>query len=402
MRNSLTINTQRIFTNGFLFCLATLPIFSLFWQDSIGILSIKLNWVGYSIFIGTTILTILLRKQIPLPTFYLTVCTVLYLTLAFIRTSDVETPIRLYISLLPFTFLEYFNSNNLLYKWFWILFSVTICVPLYFSYQQYQGTYPYFEFDTIDGESVGRISGGYNKPMNLICFLFPFFLAGLYFIQHKKFLGYLMVCLICSFLWIIGHRTSFIAFLIVLVASFFPTSSNKLIYAYYKYFLNFFVGLVFFVALFIIEKNFGLMDGLRGRIAMWLGHAENFFNSNLINIIFGKQEILLDHDKYSPHLVTRLIGSLEEAHNNTLRTIIYFGIAGYLLYCTLFRWLMMKTYHSTTDTRTRFLKFSCFIFLLLFGITNEPVYYSSLLWATMLGILPIFNKEKATLIPNLK
>jgi hypothetical protein len=73
---------------------------------------------------------------------------------------------------------------------------------------------------------------------------------------------------------------------------------------------------------------------------MWTAHAETFFSGNLFNKLFGFQRILADPKfAYEP-----LVGPLamEEAHNNTFRTIIFFGIVGYFFYSLFIRWLVIR------------------------------------------------------------
>jgi hypothetical protein len=127
---------------------------------------------------------------------------------------------------------------------------------------------------------------------------------------------------------------------------------------------------------------------LRGRIEMWTAHAETFFSGSLFNKLFGFQKILADPKfAYEP-----LIGPLamEEAHNNTFRTIIFFGIVGYFFYSLFIRWLVIRVYGSTENWDIRFIRFSCFTYLLLYMITNEPAYYGGYLYPILVCILPVF------------
>jgi len=393
---ALKTRNKKIIIASFLFCIALFPYISIFWQDYFPLVNVKINWLLYPILISGIIMVVLIREKAPSVFYLLLLFTLFYLLLIALKGEEFETLFRFSTAVLPFSFIDFFYDEKISAKnmrLFWIVYCLCFSVPLYYAYLQYVGKMPYYDFDVQNGVYGGRISGGYNKPMNFVAYLFPIFVGGFYFllIKRKRIIGYGIILGICALLIVIGHRTSLISFLVIIASSFFQRSTIKLIYFYYKNFINFLAGISIFIGFYFFYYAFGIKEGLRGRIAMWEAHAENFFNDDFLSIIFGNQKILLDSKYSSEPLIGPL--ALEEAHNNTFRTIIFFGVFGYFLYCLFIRWLVLKVYRSTEDQHILFIRFSCFTFLILYMITNEPIYYGSILYPILVCILPIYPQR---------
>ena len=389
----MKLEGRKIVIAVFLLCVALFPYALLFWQESLPVLGFKLYWMLYPVLLLGVGFAIIARNRMPQITYLLCLFTLYYLLLTIVRSEPSETVFRLFMSVLPFTFIQVFYKDPLSngsIKLFWIVYCCCFSVPIYYAYLQYTGEMPYFEYDYLG--VGGRISGGYNKPMNFIANLFPIYLAAFYFIlvRRSRILGYMLIFSLFAFLVLIGHRTSLFGFFIVFISSFFRHTTTRLIYSYYKNFLNFFVGVFSFFMLYLFYSTFGLLEVrvLRGRFEMWTAHADTFFSGNLFNQLFGFQKILLDPKfAYEP-----LIGPLamEEAHNNTFRIIVFFGVVGYFLYCLFMRWLVIRVYHSAGDSNVRFIRLSCFTYLILYTITNEPMFYGAILYPLLICTLPVF------------
>lgn len=385
--------SRKIIPVVFLFCVALFPYVLLFWQESLPVLGFKLNWMLYPVLLLGVSFAIFVRNRIPQATYLLCLFTLFYLLLTIVRGESPETVFRIFTAILPFTFIDFFYKqpiSNKTIKLFWVVYCICFSVPVYYAYLQYTGEMPYYDYDDLG--VGGRISGGYNKSWNFTTCLLPIYIASFYFIkvQRRRILGYFLIFSICALLVVIGHRTSLAAFLIIFVSSFFSRTTVKIIYNYYRNFLNFFIGLFSFLAFYFFYSAFGIVEVrvLRGRVEMWIAHAENFFSGNLFNQLFGFQKILLDSKFASDPPIDLL--TMEEVHNNTFRTIIFFGVIGYFFYSLFIRWLVIRVYHSTEDWNVRFLRFSCFTYLLLFMITNEPSYYGGYLYPILVCILPVF------------
>jgi hypothetical protein len=389
----LKLNTDTFLTRAFLFCVSLLPVINLFWQTDFVLL--KANWLLYPVIIVSIFLSVLLRKKISF-LFMIVMLTAFFYTAVFILNGgQLESVLRLFFSLLPVALLPQIRSyqHTGTIHTFLVVYFLAVLVPVYFSYLQLQGKIPYYEFDVVDGVYGGRISGGYSKPNNFIGMLFPVYMLGLYlwFMKKRKFIGSFLLLSVLILVYITGLRVAVVIYFGILVAGFMPEILRKCIVFYYRYYLNFFVAITGFVALCILYLEKGYIDGIRGRIPMWQGHSYDFFyNSSIVEFFLGKGMVKLPI-KYD---TAPLVGSLEEAHNNSFRIIITFGVLGYLFYCTVMRWMVLYIERTETSVRMKFIYFSCFFFLILYSITNEPVFYSSIFWAILIWIFINPSAEK--------
>jgi O-antigen ligase len=314
--------------------------------------------------------------------------TVLFLPVFLIQNGDFETLGRVTFSLLPLTYLPSFaaTSAETRRKWVMFFYVAALIVPVYYSYLQLIGEMPYYDVDT----GYGRVSGGYSKPNNFVAFLFPCYMLGIYFaLKKKRLLAFLIISGSLIIVIITGLRTAAVAYLLILVFLFRKDLLLKLVTNYYKYYLNFFVGLLFAISLLVLYLDVGIVDGIRGRIPMWTAHSVEFFTSNPLQILIGKSRVLLQNPTFRDHY---LIDSAAEAHNNTLRTLVSFGLLGFALYCALLRWFVLRALRLTTEHSSRFIIACTVLYFILYSITNEPIYYSSILWAIFSWVFILSTK----------
>lgn len=384
---------KKIIIAVFLFCVALFPFVLLFWQESLPILGFKLNWILYPVLLLGVGFAVIARNRLPQITYLLCLFTLYYLLLTILRSEPSETVFRVFVAALPFTFIDVFHKEPLskgAIKLFWIVYCCCYSVPIYYAYLQYTGEMPYYDYDSLG--VGGRISGGYNKPMNFIANLFPIYIAAYYLIlvRRSRRLGYIIIFCIFAFLVLIGHRTSLLGFLVIFVSSFFRDTTIRVVYSYYKKFLNFFVGIFSFLVLYLFYCIYGILEVrvLRGRFEMWTAHADTFFSGNLFDQLFGFQKVLLELKFADEPLIGPL--AMDEAHNNSFRVIIFFGVVGFFFYSLFMRWLVIRVYHSTGDRNVLFIRLSCFTYLLLYTITNEPMFYGAILYPILICTLPIF------------
>lgn len=125
----------------------------------------------------------------------------------------------------------------------------------------------------------------------------------------------------------------------------------------------------------------GLWDKLRGRVPIWELHAWQFFDQSLFKIIFGSQKVMIGDDYRDPSVVL-----IEEAHNNSFRTILVFGLAGFFLYCLLMRKIVMHIKKGNYSSEFEFVLLSCFTYFIFYTVTNEPLYYGSMLWPVLIWV----------------
>lgn len=379
---SIHLKTQTMLFRLFLFCVSLLPLVSLYWEEDLGIF--KINWIVYPIFLIGFVISFFLRSKISSQFLVLLTFTFLYLILSLFREGQVETVFRFFLAMLPltlYTTLEKTQKFNLI--WFWVLYLLCFAMPLWNAYLQHTGVMDFNEFDVVNGEYLGRVSGGYSKPMNFIAFLLPIYLLGFYqwLIKGRRLIGWVIICFVLVIIFIIGHRTSLFAFLVILVSSSSKSFTVSTIVNYYKYFLNFFSGVLSFIFFYLLNQTFGVIDIIRGRVWIWEAHATQFLESRFDYIFFGRQEILLEKGNQLNSI--QIIG---EVHNNSFRTIIFFGLFGFLIYSLLIRFLVLRISRSEFSSDLMFIIFSSFTYFIFYTITNEPVYYASVLWPVLLWV----------------
>jgi hypothetical protein len=383
------IRNNGILDQTFFGSLIFLPLVSLFWQESLWV--IKFNWIVYPFFLAGVAVFVFISKQVTIRVTWFGLVFLVYGMIFITQKGDIESLGRIAISVIPFLFLPNFDkSSSFTRKNFLLLYTAFFVPALYVTYLQYTGQSPYYEFDYVNGERVGRLSGGYSKPTNFVAFLAPLYVFGIYLVvvKKRKLEGWLMTGSLLLLAYLVGHRTSFVAFGIMATAVFAGRYINTAIYHYYKYYGHFIVGIVSFVAFYILKAKFGLLDYIRGRVPMWQAHAEAFFESDFASVLFGKQRVKLGDE----HLTNVLISSIDEAHNNSFRTIVLFGIVGFYLYAAFMRWVVLSSYDRHEDSGRKLVISCTLIFFILYSITNEPFYYASVAWP-ILAWLFLLRKE---------
>jgi hypothetical protein len=385
----IRMQSKNLLFGSFLISVALMPFVSLFWEEQVSI--IKLNWLSYPVIILGIACFVIVRKALSVNFLIYLGIALLYLIIFLLTSGDIEAYFRIFISVLPFAFLPFFDAFN--FKWanaFFVGYTILMAPAIYFSYLQLTGQMPFEDFDYVNGEAIGRMSGGYSKPMNFIAFLFPLYLLGFYFIlvKNKKIIGSVLIGIILVILYLIGHRTSLAAFILIVVSSFFKRTIISVIYNYYKYLIGFYLGIFAFIFFYFLRLNYGLVDALRGRVPMWETHAVKFFGSNFFNVLLGLHVVLIE-DTGNP-----LIVRFDEVHNNSFRTILLFGIIGYSMYCFFMRWVVISTYRAQQDINKRFIAFSSFTYFIFYTVTNEPFYYASVAWPILIWIFLLRDNQK--------
>lgn len=385
--NLQTANTVRVgITNSvyrlFLLTTAVMPLASLFWN--VNFFWVKANWVPYPIFLIAVIFMTLFKKRVPKEFVCLIFFAAFYLVLSYFSDGDAESIGRFAITILPLTFYFMFDDiKDTNHRYFWWIYSALMIIPIFNSYLQYTGKIPYDEFDYVGGERIGRMSGGYQKPHNLVAYLVPIFLLGFYIwkVKQKRIIGILIVFAVLVGVYMINYRTSLIALLVILLSSFFIKTTKRLIYSYYQYFLNFFFPILAFIFFRLLLSTVGLWDKLRGRVPIWELHSQQFFDQNFLKIMFGTQNVMISEAYRQPSVYL-----IDEAHNNSFRTIIVFGLVGFFLYCLFMRMIVMSIKRVNYLPKFEFILLSSFTYFIFYTTTNEPLYYGSVLWPVLIWI----------------
>jgi hypothetical protein len=379
--NTTKVGLTNLVYRLFLLTTAVMPLASLFWD--VNFFWVKANWAPYPIFLIGLFL-VPLRKRVPTEFLALIFLTAFYLLLAYLGGGEMESILRFAIAIMPLTLYFLFEHiTDSRHRYFGRIYGALMVIPLVNSYLQYNGKLPYSEFDYVDDVLTGRLSGGYQKPHNLVAYLVPIFLLGFYIwkVKQRKLWGMFIVFTALIAVYMINYRTSLIAFLTILLSSFFMRTTLRTVYTYYRYFLNFFVPVLAFISLRLVFSTVGLWDKLRGRVPIWELHAWQYFDWNIFNITFGAQKVLIEDAYRDPSVVLN-----EEVHNNSFRTILVFGLAGFFLYCLLMRKIVLHIKKKDYPSELKFVLISGFTYFIFYTITNEPMYYGSVLWPILIWI----------------
>jgi hypothetical protein len=375
--------------------LACLPAFALFWDYEI--LFIKTNWFPLIPFALAGSIVIL-QKSFSNNTFRIAVIAVVFYALLFLyRKNEIEPLVRFVVAMMPLLLIHQLETDQRTLRLFFNVYMTALLPAIVISVLQLMGYYEVYDGGTALGFiTIGRISGGYLKPNNLAAFFFPAYLYGFHLLNERKKVP-AAILIIASLLIVLisGLRTTIIIYLIIFPVYFFTPFFSELIRQYYKYHLPLLLGLGTFAISFFLYQKFGFMDGLRYRLPMWQAQADHFFNAPLHTILFGFGQVSLP-DTYGQ---SGMVRSLIEAHNNSFRIVVTFGVFGFLLYCLLLRAVVMNIWEKEKNEPKRlFLKCACVLYFMIYAVTNEPAFYASITWCTMLWIfIKTQNDETAAI-----
>jgi hypothetical protein len=382
------------FSASVLFFLALLfiPLFSVFWH--VEWLIIKLNWLP--LLIGSTACFLIAfkypKREVSLFLSVFTCCAIYFL----VQGHSLESIVRIMVSFLPLLVaFEIRTSVHYDLRIFFFWYALIMLIPFIISILQLTGKFPFYdEGPTYEFFPSGRISGGYMKPNNLCAYFFPLYLYGFHLVfKGRRKLGVLFIVICLAVVFISALRTAIVIYTAVLVASFFIDLFNKTIEKYYRFFLPLVLGVLGLLALYLSFHNAGPMDGLRYRLPMWQAHADHFFNSDLISILFGFGDVELpaNYRQFSE------IRSFNEAHNNTIRILITFGLFGFCLYCLFLRSFVLRLSQTWQyDPQRLFIVNACILYYLIYSITNEPAFYPSIAWSVLLWVFLNGKDHEAT------
>jgi hypothetical protein len=370
-----------------------LPAISLLWNKEV--FSLQINWLIYPVFLCSLAVALILRFKTTVEFFGLSLIIIAYGFLTYLNRGDMVLFFRIGFTMLPLSLLPYFeHADERLARIFWLLFSISMAATLYSVYLQLTGEIPYYTTEIVDGVEIGRISGGFAKPTALVTFLFPVYMYGFYerLVKGKLLWGHFICLAVFVFIVVIAHRTTIVAFALIYIFSFAYRYLNALIVWYYKKLIPFWLGIAGFLVVHILYYRFGLVEALRGRLPMWMAHADEFWNGPVLSMLLGQQQTVLN-EKWK-----LLVWSLDEVHNNSFRTIIFFGIVGYFLYCVFLRHIVLYLNQNHDNAKIKFIMFSCFFYFILFAFTNEHTAYPTIIWPTFVWIFLLVGAKENTVL----
>ncbi len=285
---------------------------------------------------------------------------------------------------------DYIKIFNLL-----LIFSL---IPITISFLQYFNLYEYKDFDYVFGKKIGRVSGGYAKPVALMGILFYGYAFSLVMIFFSKkwylktiYASYITIAVIIILMTY--HRASMI---IVTVA----TLSVGWLYkkrAFTVAVITLLTLVLSYVVLEHVIELFRTLDTgsersfMRGRGGTWTLYLTKYFDSSFLDILFGKGNAVMKINGEIHH----------EPHNDFIRIMIQYGIIGVMLYISLMVGFMKKSLKyakkETNPTRKMIgiLSFASGISLILYSMTIEPTRYPGFFWyyAAMMSFIIVHTNN---------
>ncbi|NJM26240.1 MAG: hypothetical protein HC859_12865 [Bacteroidia bacterium] len=194
--------------------------------------------------------------------------------------------------------------------------------------------------------------------------------------KGKTLAGHFVVALIFAFVFYINHRTSTVAFGIIWLFSYVRTPISRWLTFYYRYYLHFISGVLGFLLVYVMYTQVGIFKAFRGRMPMWMNHSRHYWEGSPAEILMGKLRVLLPAS-WDPH---HELWSLDEVHQNTFSLLVFGGLFGYFLYCMFMRATYFFVHNRLRYGSLQYIASACFLFFTIFGLTNEHIYYPTIVW----------------------
>lgn len=292
---------------------------------------------------------------------------------------------------------------------FTIGFLAALCVPFALSLLQVVGILPFEYWDWLDGQDVGRASGTYQHPLQIVFLLIYAVPLALYRWENsekgKTERVFLAVFFSLAFLGLVFtfHRAGWIVILAELGLWFGSKMQIKkmlfgtLVLAVLALTFSDWISLLYQPATDIVtgEADFASGNFMRGRGANWIAFLVSYANGGPVRWIIGKGGSVAQ---------VSLPGIVEyaenEPHNDFIRILHAYGLAGFLLYLSLLSVFVRQS--------LRLMKYpdrfrlgigrvlACSIAgILLVSVTAEPMRYPSSIWYLFaLGSVALFLTDK--------
>ena len=277
---------------------------------------------------------------------------------------------------------------------FAVVLLATVCVPLILSLFQAAGVFPYEYWDWLDGLETGRVSGTYQHPLEMIFFLVYTVPLALYRWEdaekgsgERVFLAAFFLLAACV-LGFTLHRAGWIAIAAELVIWFgFKRQRKKILFGSLALVVlaMLFTGWlsVFFEPMTEIvtgEADFATGNVMRGRGLIWIAFLNSYANAGPLGWVIGRGDSVAQ---------VSLPGIVEyaenEPHNDFLRILHAYGLAGLLLYLGLLfvflrEGLRLRGFGVSFERRTGRILVASLAGIVLLSLTTEPTRYPTGIW----------------------
>lgn len=273
------------------------------------------------------------------------------------------------------------------------LFILVVSVPLVISMLQIAGLAPFEYWDWIGGVQIGRATGSYQHPLDLvyyIIYLMPF----IYFRLDKfkvslRSIPYLAIFLLALLaVYFTYDRTSFVVLIIQMVIWLIIKRQYRILVIVVS--LGFLGVIIFNEKIAVLYSNlidiiqgkiaFYSPDFLRGRGVLWYLFLNSWFTGGPMAWIFGRGVSIASG--FVP-----LIGTLttDEPHNDFLRILHAYGLAGLSSYLIIliqfikYGLRLIKTGDPFANNLGGVLILATTSVIIL-SLTGEPMRYPSCSW----------------------
>jgi O-antigen ligase len=277
---------------------------------------------------------------------------------------------------------------------FALILLATVCVPLVFSLFQVVGLLPYEYWDWLNGLEIGRASGTYQHPLEIVFFLVYAVPLALYrWEQSEKGSGERVFLFAFSALAAFGliftlHRAGWIAIAAELLIWF---ASRRQIKKILLGTLTLFVVGMFFTGWLSVffepateivtgDADFATGNIVRGRGLIWIPFLTSYANGGPVQWVIGRGDSVVQ---------VSLPGIVEfaenEPHNDFIRILHAYGLAGLLLYL----WLLVVFLREGLRFRRSGVPFQrqvggilvcSLVGIVLLSLTTEPMRYPTGVW----------------------
>jgi O-antigen ligase len=277
---------------------------------------------------------------------------------------------------------------------FSIAFLAVLCLPLFLSLLQVAGILPFEYWDWLDGHDVGRASGTYQHPTEIVNFLVYAVPLSLYLWENsgkgRIERVFLSLFFVLAFLGLIFtyHRAGWIVISLELVIWFASKKQvKKILFAVLAVTL---LAAVFSDWFSLLSQpateilrgqvDFASGDFLRGRSANWIVFLSSYANGGPLRWVIGKGGSVPD--------ATVVVGfdfAENEPHNDFLRVLHAYGLIGLFLYLSILAAFFRTAIRLQTSTHPFRIAVGRIFFCSLAGIfllslTTEPMRYPTGIW----------------------
>ncbi len=374
------VERSSVLTSGMVWSVALMPL--------LGTLSgvtlfggFTLNWLTYFPIVLSLAFYLLTGSRWPRLALIASVVVLVYLSAWVLQSEQINLMalIRLLLSILPLllTMQLVKGIDKVDLSMPALVFSFGVVVTLVMALLQLAGILPYKDFDYVDGVQVGRISGGYEKPVIFTVVLFPVFLWAASIYKTHRLRSALTIVAVLWIVFVSGLRTALIVYLFLTLLLALRIDFYKAVRLFLKCLGPMLIAFALVTLLWAIGELLPGAGLLRGRLGMWIAHANELFGGGLMRFLLGSGNTSLD----AATLARFDVYHANEVHNDFIRIVVYGGIVGSSLFSyLLYRHFSLTSAFFRVSKEERYLYSFPIIFLVLYMVTNEPSFYPSFFW----------------------